>query len=110
MRSAIGQIERLGADYYKVSVEGPRKRDGSRSRPSEYVRGSREKAEAVLARLVLDNGGDPGCELTLSQYWEAFASRRPPPQATGGRGRGSWSRDSAARRWRRSRRATSRGS
>lgn len=94
MRSAIGQIERLGADYYKVSVEGPRKRDGSRSRPSEYVRGSREKAEAVLARLVLDNGGDPGCELTLSQYWEAFyepsLARLAPSTAAGYRR--SWTR------------------
>ncbi len=72
MRSAIGSIQRLGKDYYKVSVEGGRKRDGSRSRPSEYVRGPRSKAEAVLARLVLDNGGEPGADLTLSQYWEAF--------------------------------------
>ena len=72
MRSAIGQIQRLGKDYYKVSVEGRRKQDGSRNRPSEYIRGSRSKAEGALARLVLDNGGEYSADLTLAQYWEAF--------------------------------------
>lgn len=72
MRSAIGSIQRLGKDYYRVSVEGRRKSDGSRNRPSEVVRGPRSKAEAVLARLVLDNGGEPGFDYTVSQYWELF--------------------------------------
>lgn len=72
MRSAIGSIQRLGKDYYRVSVEGKPKRDGSRTRKTEVVRGPRSKAEAVLARLVLDNGGEPDVDLTLSQYWEAF--------------------------------------
>lgn len=68
----MGSIQRLGKDYYRVSVEGRRKRDGSRTRPSEIVRGPRSKAEAALARLVLDNGGGCDADLTLSEYWEVF--------------------------------------
>lgn len=72
MRSAIGSIQRLGKDYYRVSVEGKPKPDGSRYRPSEVVRGPRSKAEAVLARLVLDNGGGIDADMTVAEYWETF--------------------------------------
>ena len=72
MRSAIGSIERLGKDYYRVSVEGKRKKDGSRCRPSKTVRGPRSKAEAELAKLVLENGGDVEVEMTVSEYWDTF--------------------------------------
>lgn len=72
MRSAMGSIQRLGKDYYRVSCEGRPKPDGSRNRPSEVVRGPRSKAEAVLARLILDNGGSIDAEMTVSEYWETF--------------------------------------
>lgn len=72
MRSAIGSIQRLGKDHYRVSCEGRPKPDGSRNRPSEVVRGPRSKAEAVLARLVLDNGGSVESDVTVSQYWEIY--------------------------------------
>lgn len=72
MRSAIGSIQRLGKDRYRVSVEGAQKPDGTRSRPSLVVRGPREKAEAALARLVLEHGGSMDRDMTVSEYWEAF--------------------------------------
>lgn len=72
MRSAIGSIQRLGKDHYRVSVEGRPKPDGGRNRPSKVVRGKREVAESVLARMVLDEGGEVECDLTLSAYWTAF--------------------------------------
>ena len=72
MRSAVGSIQRLGKDHYRVSIEGKPKKDGSRNRPSEVVRGPRSKAEAVLARLILDNGGEVEGDLTVAEYWEAF--------------------------------------
>lgn len=72
MRSAVGSIVRLGKDYYRVSVEGKPKPDGSRNRPSKTVRGTRSEAEAVLARLVLENGGQVDSDMTVSEYWEVF--------------------------------------
>ena len=72
MRAAMGSIQRLGKDHYRVSCEGKPKPDGSRSRKSEVVRGSRSKAEAVLARLILENGGKFDCDMTVSEYWDAF--------------------------------------
>ena len=72
MRSAIGAIQRLGKDHYRVSIEGRPKPDGRRTRRTETVRGPRSKAEAVLARMKLDEGKFDGCDLTLSEYWETF--------------------------------------
>ena len=72
MRSALGSIRRLGKDHYQVSMEGKPNPDGSRRRLYENVRGPRSKAEAVLARMKLDEGKLDECDLTLSQYWEVF--------------------------------------
>jgi integrase len=72
MRSAIGSIQRLGKDYYRVSVEGKSKQDGGRTRKVKRVRGTRSEAEAVLAKMKLDEGKLDGCELTLGEYWKVF--------------------------------------
>jgi len=71
-RSALGSIQRLGKDLYRVSIEGRPKPDGSRSRPSKVVRGPRSEAEAVLARMKLDTGKLDDCDLTLGEYWRVF--------------------------------------
>ena len=72
MRSAIGSIQRLGKDRYRVSVEGRPKPDGTRTRRSKVVRGTRSDAEAALARLVLESGGTPDMDMTVGEYWEVF--------------------------------------
>lgn len=72
MRAAMGAIQRLGKDHYRVSIEGP-KRDGKRTRRTKVVRGSRSKAEAELARMKLDEGKkvDDFDSWTFSAYWDA---------------------------------------
>ena len=72
MRSAIGSIQRLGKDRYRVSIESGRDSEGRRKRKSKVVRGDRSRAEAVLARMKLDEGKLDECDITLSGYWEAF--------------------------------------
>lgn len=72
MRSAIGAIQRIGKDRYRVSIEGRPKEDGRRTRHTKTVRGTRSQAEAVLARMKLDEGKLDECDLTLSEYWEVF--------------------------------------
>ena len=70
MRSHFGSIQRLGKDRYRISCEGKRKPDGSRTRPSEVVRGSLHDAEIALARMALDSGAAPSIDMTVSEYWE----------------------------------------
>jgi len=73
MRSALGSIQRLGKDRYRVSVEGRPSDDGRRTRKSKVVRGSRSDAEAALARMALDEGKEVEFpDITLSQYWTLF--------------------------------------
>ena len=73
MRAAMGAIQRLGKDHYRVSIEGRPKPDGSRTRHSKVVRGPRSEAEAVLARMKLDEGKlDDASDLTLAEYWKVF--------------------------------------
>lgn len=73
MRAAMGSIQRMGKDRYRVSIEGRPTPEGKRTRKSKVVRGSRSDAEAVLARMKLDEGKlDEFPDLTLSQYWELF--------------------------------------
>lgn len=68
----MGAIQRLGKDHYRVSIEGRPKADGRRTRHTKVVRGPRSEAEAVLARMKLDEGKLDACEITLSGYWEQF--------------------------------------
>lgn len=70
MRSNFGSIQRLGKDRYRISCEGKRKPDGSRTRPSDVIRGTRKQAELALARMALDSGAAPSIEMTVSEYWE----------------------------------------
>ena len=72
MRSSLGCIRRLGKDYYEVSVEGKPGPDGKRRRPYKRVRGTRSEAEAVLARMKLDEGKEVYGDFTLSEYWTVF--------------------------------------
>ena len=72
MRAAIGAIQRLDRNRYRVSIEGRPKPDGSRTRHSKVVRGTRSEAEAVLAAMKLDQGKLDRVDLTLSEYWTAF--------------------------------------
>lgn len=72
MRAAMGAIQRIGKDHYRVSIEGRPKPDGRRTRRTKTVRGTRSQAEAVLARMKLDEGKLDECDLTLSEYWETF--------------------------------------
>lgn len=74
MRSALGSIQRLGPDYYRVSIEGGRDENGKRTRRGEYVRGTRQDAEIALAKLLLANGKPAGdaSSMTLSQAWETY--------------------------------------
>ena len=70
MRAAMGAIQRLGKDRYRVSIEGAPKPDGRRTRRTKVVRGTRSEAEAVLARMKLEGGAaDPG--VTWSGFWDA---------------------------------------
>ena len=71
MRAAMGAIQRLGKDHYRVSIESKPK-DGKRKRRTKVVRGPRSEAEAVLARMKLDEGKLEACDITLSGYWEQF--------------------------------------
>lgn len=72
MRAAMGSIQRLGKDHYKVSIESTPKADGKRTRRSKTVRGDRSQAEAVLARMKLEEGKEADSDITLSGYWTAF--------------------------------------
>ena len=72
MRAAMGAIQRLGKDHYRVSIETRRDSDGKRRRKSKVVRGPRSEAEAVLARMKLDEGKGVDCDLTVSEYWHVF--------------------------------------
>ncbi|HAM14585.1 MAG TPA: hypothetical protein DCP91_01700 [Eggerthellaceae bacterium] len=54
-------------------MEGPPKPDGRRTRRTKTVRGTRSEAEAMLARMKLEEGKFEGdSDLTLAQYWELF--------------------------------------
>jgi integrase len=74
MRAAVGSIERLGKDYYRVRIDLGYKEDGKRNRPSKNIRGKREKAETALAKMFLDNGFDPmECDgNTFASFWETI--------------------------------------
>lgn len=73
MRAAMGAVQRLGKDHYRVSIEGEPKPDGRRTRKTKTVRGTRSQAEAVLARMKLDEGKEVDArDMTLAEYWEAF--------------------------------------
>ena len=74
MRAALGSIERLGQDRYRVSIEGGRTADGRRTRKSRVVRGSREAAEIELAKLKLEHGKADGCAdgMTVDMAWHAY--------------------------------------
>ena len=72
MRAAMGAIQHLGKNHYRVSIEGKPTEDGRRTRKTKVVRGTRAEAEAVLARMKLDEGKEIDCDLTVSQYWNVF--------------------------------------
>lgn len=72
MRAAMGAIQRLGKDHYRVSIEGERTAEGKRTRKTKVVRGTRSEAEAVLARMKLDMGKPPESDVTLAEYWASF--------------------------------------
>ena len=72
MRSAIGAIQRLGKDHYRVSIESSPSWDGRRRRKSKVVRGTRSEAEAVLARMKLDEGKGLEADMTVEEYWETY--------------------------------------
>jgi len=69
----MGAIQRLGKNYYRVSIETKRDGNGKRKRKTKVVRGSRYDAEAVLAQMKLDEGKEVDVpDMTLSGYWIAF--------------------------------------
>lgn len=74
MRSSLGSIQRLGPDYYRVSIEGGRDKNGKRTRTGEYVRGTRQDAEIAIAKLLLANGKPAGdaSGMKLSEAWEVY--------------------------------------
>ena len=74
MRAALGSIERLETGRYRISIEGPPKPDGRRTRKSKIVRSTREDAEIALARMKLDAGKPVDIDLTVERYWEVFYS------------------------------------
>lgn len=87
MRAAMGAIQRLDANRYRVSIELPPV-DGKRKRKTKVVRGTRSEAETVLARMKLDAGKRVDTDgITLSAYWDAFyeptLSRVAPSTASG---------------------------
>lgn len=69
-RSYFGSIQHLGGDRYRISCEGKRKPDGSRTRPSDVIRGTRRDAELALARMALDSGENIPVNITVAEYWE----------------------------------------
>lgn len=71
-RSHFGNVTRLGEGRYRVSVEGPLKPDGKRTRKTKVVRGTRDDAEVELARLRLESGRYEATDITVAQYWETF--------------------------------------
>lgn len=73
MRAALGSIQRLDRDRYRISIEGRRTADGKRTRKTKVVRGTREEAEFELARMKLESGKDvDGSGMTFRMYWDAF--------------------------------------
>lgn len=70
MRGA-GSITRLGPDRWRVRVEGP-KRGGKRSPTSQNIRGTREDAEKLLARLILKKGQKRNDDAPANLTFEAF--------------------------------------
>lgn len=72
MRAAMGAIQRLGKNRYRVSMEGEPKPDGKRTRKTKVVRGTRGDAEVELAKMRLEAGKPIKESLTLSQYWRTF--------------------------------------
>jgi len=68
----MGAIQRMGKDRYRVSIEGKPKPDGKRTRRTKVVRGTRSEAEAVLARMKLDEDKLDRTDITLEGYWTAF--------------------------------------
>lgn len=72
MRAAMGAIQRLGKDHYRVSIEGEPTSEGKRTRRTKVVRGTRSEAEAVLARMKLESGKPVSESVTLAEYWASF--------------------------------------
>ena len=72
MRAAMGAIQRLGKDRYRVSIETTPTPDGKRRRKTKVVRGTRSDAEAVLARMKLEEGKGTGEDMTVAEYWDTF--------------------------------------
>lgn len=69
-----GSITRTPAGTYRLRVEGPRQPDGRRSYITRTVRGSRDDAEAALARLLVEtgNGHHTGHDATIAQLIDAW--------------------------------------
>ena len=73
MRSAIGSIQRLGKDRYRVSIESGRDSEGRRKRKSKVVRGDRSRAEVELAKMKLDAGKGADTDgMTVAEFYEVF--------------------------------------
>lgn len=74
MRRQIGSIRELGKNHYEVSVAaGKNKETGNQIRKHKTVRGSRHKAEQVLASLIASVTGNSEYardKLTLDDYME----------------------------------------
>lgn len=73
MRRALGSISKLGKDYYKVRVTGGTDpTTGKSKRLTKYVRGSRAKAEQVLAAMLTKSGhgAEVAEDITLDGFWE----------------------------------------
>lgn len=68
----MGAIQRLGKDHYRVSIETRRDSDGKRRRKSKVVRGPRSEAEAVLARMKLEEGKGIEGSMTVEEYWRTY--------------------------------------
>lgn len=71
----MGAIQRLGKNHYRVSIEGRPTPEGKRTRRSKVVRGTRSEAEAVLARMKLDEG-----LRAEESTWQAFWESKVEPQ------------------------------
>ena len=74
MRSAKGSITKLGPNYFRVRVTGKAidPNTGYPYRLSEYVRGSRKKAEAVKLRLLIEAGEEiVDSDMTYGQFIDA---------------------------------------
>ena len=72
MRAAMGAIQRLDTNRYRISIELKPGPDGKRRRKTKVVRGTRERAEIELAKMKLEAGRGIDQELTVSEYWDMF--------------------------------------